>query len=219
MPIPDAPDADRAAVAERARRLQTVHNERHDILAEIDRRRQTIPFRDKPEDWLFPGIPAVRDLAAKAPAQLNAEAKKGWAEAQRATALEDRYATIDARLRPGVALSTSFANGELRFFVDGVAVIDRVFLDPEEGAVIAALWDLIASTLTVSERTNGKRLGDMLRKVRTEAPAALRRQIIDLQTRLAQVEHDIAAEEAAMNAHVYRLYGLSDEEIRLVERG
>jgi hypothetical protein len=219
LPIPDTPDTDRAAVAERARRLQTLHTERRDILAEIDRRRQTIRFRDKPEEWLFPDIPTARDFAAKAPAQLDAEAKKQWAEAQRATALDDRYATIDARLRPGVALSASFANGELRFLVDGVAVIDRVFVDPEEGAFIAAIWDLIASTQTVSERTTGKRLADMLRKVRTDAPPALRRQIIDLQTKLAQVEGDIAAEEAAMNAHVYRLYGLSDEEIRLVERG
>lgn len=42
---------------------------------------------------------------------------------------------------------------------------------------------------------------------------------MDLQRELSGCEAEIATTEAEMNAHVYRLYGLAQEEIALVESG
>jgi hypothetical protein len=43
-------------------------------------------------------------------------------------------------------------------------------------------------------------------------------QIIDLERELSTLEAQIAANEGAMNAAVYKLYNLSEREIALIER-
>lgn len=57
-----------------------------------------------------------------------------------------------------------------------------------------------------------------LRKFIDTDNAALREQLISLQVELSETEGSTAAEEAAMNAALYRLYALTKAEIALVER-
>jgi len=112
-----------------------------------------------------------------------------------------------------------FENGELRFLIDGVATIDRIFLRADEGAFVLAQWKLIASSFAITESTTGKKFADTLRRVALTTADAVREQIIDRQHELSAVEAEIATAEAEINAEVYRLYGLTREEIRLVEAG
>ena len=109
-------------------------------------------------------------------------------------------------------MDARFEEGELRYFIDGVPVIERVFLRPDEGVFVLAQWKLVASSFAITDSTTGKKLADALRKVALTAPDAVREQIIDREIALSAVE-------AEMNARVYRLYGLTPEEVSLVETG
>jgi len=116
-------------------------------------------------------------------------------------------------------MDASFERGELRFFIDGVPAIERVFVDDAEGAFILAQWKVIASTFTITEKTTGKKLAETLRRVAPAAPEPLRSQVIALVETLTNTERDTATAEAEMNRRLYVLYGLTPAEIALVERG
>ena len=165
LPVPDATEDERRVVAVRAERLQALHTCRRDTLEEIARRRSVFHVRLKPESWLFPDVPSLRELRHEAPQRLDAEARGLWASQRRDEALEAKYETIGANLRAGVGMSAELQNGELRFYVDGVPVVERIFVDDEEGPFIAAQWKLLAATFSVTPSTDGKKLSSALRRL------------------------------------------------------
>ena len=130
------------------------------------------------------------------------------------------HESLGARLSPGVELSAELADGELRFLVDGVVTVDRVFVHDEEGPFIAAQWKVLAASMPVTASTDGKKLSSSLRllAVATDNPAAVR-QIIDLERDLDTVEARIAEAESEINRLLYNLYDLSPGGIRLIEGG
>ena len=109
--------------------------------------------------------------------------------------------------------------GELRFYVDGMPVVDRIYVADEDGPFIAAQWKLLAASFAVTPSTDGKKLSAALRKLGTSDNPAVVQQIIDLQGRLAELEAEIAEAERDITALLYQLYQLSPEDIRLVEAG
>ena len=73
------------------------------------------------------------------------------------------------------------------------------------------LFSQAAARKTAEERER------FLEEVGREDPT-LREQVMSLQVDLSQTEGSIAAEEAAMNQALYRLYALTKGEIALVEK-
>jgi hypothetical protein len=118
-----------------------------------------------------------------------------------------------------VALDAAFADGELSFLIDGVTVIDRIFESKAEGTFILAQWKVLATTFSITERTAGKKLCAALRKLATNDGSPVVSQIMALERELASRDAEIARQESEMNALVYALYGLSAEEIEMVEKG
>lgn len=127
--------------------------------------------------------------------------------------------TITARLAPGADLAASFDNGELAFSIDGVTIIDRIFVDKEEGDLIAAQWKVLASTFSITEKTDGKKLCNALRKLAVSENSPLVNQIIALEHSLAELEDEIARQELEMNSLIFDLYGLTEAEIEVVKEG
>lgn len=219
LPIADAPAPDRADIASRAERLQALYTDRRDLLSEIGRRMTVVPVRAHPEGWLFSDLPTVAQLNRMAPGQLDRAERRAWTKKRREDELNVRLETLGQSLHPGVSMDASFDEGELRFVIDGVPVIDRIFLRPDEGVFVLAQWKLIASGFSITESTTGKKLANALRRVALAAPDAVREQIIDREGALAAVEAEISATEVEMNAHVYQIYALTADEIRIVEFG
>lgn len=219
LPIPDAPETDRADIATRAELLQALHTERRDLLVEIARRMDVVVARARPDNWLFPDLPSIAQLDEMAPAQLDHTERRAWANLRREHELGSRLDRLGESLHPGVSMGASFEAGELRFFIDGAPAIERIFMDEDEGVFVLAQWKLIASSFSVTTNTTGKKLANALRKVATTAPGAVRDQIIDRERALSAIEERIVAAEADMNGHVYGLYGLTPDEITLVEAG
>ena len=218
LPIPPASDEQRATIAAKAHRLQTDHTIRRDTLSKIERRLSAARTRNKLEMWLFPGLKSKRDLLADAPARLETDRKRVWAEQRYNLELAARYEAITSRLRPGASLAPAFKDGELSMAVDGVPVIDRIFVDNAEGEFVLAQWKLLAATFSITENTDGKKLANALRKLVLADNPALVQQIIALEAELSELEGKIAREEAEMNAFINRLYGLTEAEARLIEK-
>jgi type I restriction-modification system DNA methylase subunit len=219
LPIPPASQEERAAVAKRAKALQAAHTARRNTLAKIERRLSAARTRNKPETWLFPGLKSKRELIAEAPVRLDQEKKEEWAEERYKSDLKARYEAISARLSPGASLSADFKDGELSVLVDGIPVIDRIFAGEADGEFILAQWKVVAATFTITEKTDGKKLANALRKLAAADNPALIQQIVALEKQLSALEADIARQEAEMNTHVNRLYELTEAEARLVKNG
>lgn len=216
LPIPPASADERSNVASKARELQAAHTARRDTLAKIARRLSTAHTRNKPETWLFVGLRTKRNLIADAPIRLDADKKKEWAEQQYNLDLASRYEAILARLMPGASLSAAFTDGELSVAVDGIPIIDRIFVDRAEGEFIVAQWKVLVATSPITEKTDGKKLANALRSLVVMDNPAMVQQIIALESELSEQEADIAHQEAKLNALINQLYGLTDAEARMI---
>jgi hypothetical protein len=82
-----------------------------------------------------------------------------------------------------------------------------------------AQWKVLATIFSITERTAGKKLCNALRKLATNDGSAVVSQIMALERELASMDAEIARQESEINALVYALYGLSAEEIEMVEKG
>lgn len=219
LPVPPAKETECNDVARRAKKLQTKHTARRDLLEQLARRIEAVRFKSRPEGWLFQTFDTKQELLEQAPRNLEEQERRVWAERKREEALQSKYDEITTRLYPGATLAASFENGELAFFVDNVPVIDHVFVDQGEGAFVVAQWKVLAQTFSITEKTDGKKLCNALRKLAVTDNAALVKQIITLEETLSALEGEISEEEAAMDATIYRLYDLTAEDIQLIEAG
>jgi hypothetical protein len=218
LPIPPANDAQRADVASQAKALQKSHTQRRRLIADLQKRLATTRSKSRPETWLFSNLKGKKDLIEDAPKQLEDEARKQWAEKEFEGALSARYEAITLRLEPGVSLAASFTGGEISFSIDGITVIDRIFVTEHEGVFILAQWKVLASTFGITEKTDGRKLCTALRKLAVPDNAALVKQIIDLEHELSATEAEIHRQERELNRVTYDLYQLSEQEITMIER-
>lgn len=218
LPIPNAKPQQQTDTATRATSLQSLHTRHRDLINDIGRRISALPVRNNKLEWLFVELTPKADLQADAPAHLDAQKQRDWAKRKYGEAVEARYTAITSRLMPGADLSAESDKGELKFFIDGVPVIDRVFVKSAEAPFILAQWTYLASTFSITAKTDGKKLCNALRKIAVTENAALIEQVIELQADLSKTEIEIAAAETEMNVIIYELYGLSADQITHIEQ-
>ena len=220
LPVPRTSEQQRDAIAQMAEILQRLHTQRRDILEEIDHRRSVLRIQSRPEKWLFPDLPSLEELEGQAPRTLDIEQRSNWARQRLNAELDGRYDRLSERLSPGVELAAELIGGELRFLIDGVVIIDRVFVGDEEGPFIAAQWKVLAATIRVTASSNGKRLSSLLRRLAFAAdnPEASQ-QIIEFEHELETIEGQIADAETQINQLLYNAYGFGEDDIRQIEQG
>ena len=174
--------------------------------------------RNRPETWLFAGLKSKHDLV-DAPAPLDDDKKREWADRRYTLDLAARHDAITLRLQPGASITPEFEDGELSVSIDGVPVIERIFVDAAEGEFIAAQWKVLVATFAISEMTDGKKLANALRNLAVPDNPALVQQIITLEEELSALDSDIVQRESEINALVNRLYGLTKAETVLLQKG
>lgn len=217
LPIPKAPPEDQAALAQDAERLQVLHDQRRQALADIAGRMGAVRIRPRPVEWLFPGLSDLDELKDQAPKRLIGTDRRAWAKERLAKEIEACHATLCEHLRPGVPLAAELVRGELRFLIDGIPAITGIFPPPAEAPFLLAQWSVMASRTEVTDKTTGAKLADMLRKVSPSAEAHIMAEVIRLQTSIAADEAEIATLEGRINQTIYRLHKLTREEIALIE--
>jgi hypothetical protein len=164
-------------------------------------------------------VPTIEELEERAPKRFDRAQKDDWITKERNQAIERHHTELGANLRPGINMDAELVNGELRFYVDGVRVVDRIFVTEDEGPFIVAQWKLIATTFSVTPSTTGKKLSTALRKLAVKDSQAAADQLIDLQHELEAIEREIDQLEGDLNSLLYELYGLDNADIERIERG
>jgi hypothetical protein len=216
LPIPDAAPDDRAEVARRACDLQDRWTNRRDLDRAAQARLGTLVRARHDARWLWPNeLPSHADLVEQAPRALTARGDRiAWAN-QRFEALEAiEIARLQASLDGGSRLTAAFADGELRLFAGGTAILNRIYLDDGPGRMAEAYWRWLL--LSQSWR-DAKSFAAKLRLPPTEADTPPARQFVERVQALADETAAIETAEAEMNALLYRLYDLSEDERELVE--
>jgi len=221
LPIPVVTEAEKSEVAARAKKLQELHTRRRDLLAMIDKRLSSEQCEDdiRDESWIWSDIKPLADLKKEAPAELTGRDLTAWATIERERRLTVRLERITPMLRQGARLTVIDEYGELKVLADGVPLVAGIYLSEEEATFIAAQWRHKASQTNVTEKFAGKRLLNMLLKLRKTNNPAIPRQVVRIDADMQTLDVEIATAEAQMNALTYRLYKLTAEEIRMVEQG
>jgi hypothetical protein len=223
LPIPDATPEQRLDIGHRARELQELHTCRRDTIARLDQRlhsAQTTPLSPAPkEDWLWSdiGTPATWKQSPQAPTGLPARELTAWAKEKHTAALQNHLDHLDALLQPGSTLTVENTDDEIALSIGGRPAL-RLF-DKPGTPFLAAQWRHALRDLNVTEAFNATRLLKLLLTLRTTTEEPLKNRILSLDQEITHLDQTIAAQESALNAITYQLYGLTPEEIAMVEGG
>lgn len=192
LPIPKANENEKKQVADLAKELQSLHTERRDKIAMIDKRLESSQVqKDKRKpSWI-------------------------WVEADNKNWFETKLESINTQLFKGAKLSVSLDKGELQFFINGISIFE-IFLEEKESSFIYSQWKQKIRQINVTEKYNAKSLvTDLLDLVKTEN-SAVKDQVTALDKEIDTLDKTISVKEKEMNAVVYGLYQLTGEEIQLV---
>lgn len=215
LPIPSSSQESRADIANRARRLQDRWTRRRDLIAATAGRLSVLGRARHPAVWLWPDLPALPEVIERAPKGLNRTTeRRKWAEERLDEMEETRIEALQTALDRGGRREVRFQSGELRLYVSGTVVLDRIYLDHDAGHLTAAYWRWLL--LSGPAREANRFAADLRRPpVMTGAPAA--RQFVEHVAELADEVAMIDADERTLNEILYGLYALSPDERNLVE--
>ena len=219
LPIANASRAQKTTLSKMAENLQLLHTTRRKTLRNLGHRVNNSPRKIRPLSFIFPSLVSKNALLENASNALGSLEKNRWAKAEYEAQIEAEYDKISERLHPDCVINAEFEDGELSLKIDDIVVLAGIFLDDSEGNFIAAQWNVVGSTLSITAKTTGKKLCNELRKLVVTDNQALVSQIIKYQEELAAVEAEILDSEAEINAEIYKLYKLTDAEIAMIEAG
>lgn len=215
LPIPDASEADRAEIAERARELQVRWTERRDLLQAALERLSVLARANHPARWLWPDLPDLPDVTERAPKALRTpQERREWAERQIDEMEAARVERLRAALDSGDRLTADFRNGELRLNAGGSPVLSRIYMSDSAGSLAEAYWRLL---LLSREQRDADRLARELRRPPADADSPAATQFIDRVDRLLAETEMIENLEREMNERLFALYRLTADERLLVE--
>ena len=217
LPIPFGPDKERRELAQGAERLQQLYTEQRDALTDIHSRLGAIRIRRRPDSWLFPNLPTLDELVDQAPNRSVGVERREWARERLAREVEIRHARLREQLGPGAVLSAHLRRGELRFLIDGIPVVAGIFLPPKVAPFVLAQWRVLAGRLEVTGKLTGKKLADELKRVSVNADSHLMAEVVEREEEISAIDAEITVLEARVNETIYRLHGLTPEEIAIIE--
>ncbi|MDR1085792.1 MAG: Eco57I restriction-modification methylase domain-containing protein [Deltaproteobacteria bacterium] len=218
LPMPPADDAKRAEVGKQAEKLQKLHTELRDKMDSLKMRlyaSQCVADNREP-NCLWADLKLAEEWLNEAPEELSDKEKRGWAKKQYEAAIAAKYDAVDSRLGAKQKLSVKNDDGELTFFV-GESPVVTIYADQNEVAFIAAQWRQIAREIKITGRLKAQSLIKSLLSLRKTSNKALCSQIIDCDGQIQRLMKETLHAESSMNDIIYKLYKLSEDEIKLIE--
>jgi hypothetical protein len=218
LPIPKADRAGKAALSALAKGMQERRTRRVELRSDLDERLGATASTTWPLDRFLADVRSIPEIEGAAPASLPASRRKAWTDEQRKADEESALARIDGLIDLGSQADVIAERGKLAFRIDEQEVA-RTFLDQDELPLVEAQWRAVAVDFTPTGKGDASRLVGKLRKLVTTAEPALRDQIIQIGNDIAKLSEVIRDDEHDLHEMTCHLFGLNDEERRLVERG
>jgi hypothetical protein len=218
LPIPKADRAGKAALSALAKGMQERRTRLVELRARLDERLGSTASTTRPLERILPAVRSVGEIEETAPASLPTSKRKEWTDEQRKADEESVLARIDGLIHLDSEADVVADGGKVAFRIDEQEVA-RTFLGETEMALIEAQWRAEAVDFTPTGRGDAARLVAKLRKVVVAAEPALCQQIISIGSELAALSDIIRDDERDLHEMTCHLFGLTDHERRLVERG
>ncbi len=141
LPVPNSTDEERASVAARARRLQHRWTHRRHLLQEADNRLSVLARTRHPARWLWPDLPTLPKMTEQAPRGLRLiHDRRKWAKERLDEMEAVRIEALQSALDRGGRRQVRFDDGELRLYVSGTVVLDKIYLDEPAGRLTEVYW-------------------------------------------------------------------------------
>jgi len=219
LPIPQTSDKDKKRVAAMARELEKLHTTRRETILAIDKRLASGQMLSTPypPKWLWADVGDVPHWSARNNQGLKGRALTAWAKQVCDEKLATHLATIGDAMSFGSTMCAAISDGEMRFYVRDRCIISGVYVTEELAPLILAQWRQIARDTFVSETVNAARVVEWLLDLKTTENRALIAQIHKLNEDLEATEARIKTTERALDDLAYELYGLAEDERRMVE--
>jgi chorismate-pyruvate lyase len=215
LPIPDASPEARADIAALARRLQQRWTHRRHLLLEADDRLSVLARTRHPARWLWPELPTLPEMTEQAPLGLRlATDRRKWAEERLDEMEAARVEALQAALDRGGRREVRFERGELRLYISGAVVLEKIYLDETAGPLVESYWRWL---LLSGPAREAERLATELRRPPALSDSPAIAQFVARVATLAEEVAAIAADERALNEILFDLYRLSPGERNLVE--
>jgi hypothetical protein len=128
------------------------------------------------------------------------------------------FEPIASRLTPEAQLLANFTDGELSPHINKVKVLSVYVDDDEDKQILPQSWQVIRST-NITPSLNAEKFVRLLLALKRTDNTSLLQQIVKLDNELVQLQQDIYNQETQLNKLTYQLYGLSKEEVEMIERG
>jgi len=217
LPIPVCDSVDKSRITDLGKALEQLFTKRFEITAEIERRLrcpQTEDSSRKP-DWLWADVRSATGINETKHPKMAERVGKTWAREYQEEALANHLEEIDAKLSKGVVLSvTESLDGEIVLYIGGVPAL-AVYTD--EPAFIAAQWRQIARTTNITDSFTARKLVSKLLDLRSSGNQSLKDQVVTKDREIGLMAEQIESAEQELNTLAYRLYGVTDDEIRIIE--
>jgi hypothetical protein len=215
LPVPNASAERHADIAARALRLQERWTDRRDLLQQAADRLSVLARARHPARWLWPDLPDLPEMTKQAPKGLpHSFERRKWAEERLDEMEAARVEALQAALDRGGRRQVRFEGGELRLYVSGSVVLDKIYLDEAAGRLAEAYWRWL---LLSGPAREAERFASDLRQPPAPSEAPATAQFIERVAALAEEVAAIEADERALNETLYDLYRLSPDERNLVE--
>jgi hypothetical protein len=218
LPIPKADRAGRSALSALAKGMQERQTRRVEQRRDLLERLASTASSTWALERVLPDVRSIAAIEDSAPASLPASQRKAWVDEQRKAEEESELARIDGIIQLDSQADVIADRGKLSFRIDEQEAA-RVFLDQAELPLVEAQWRAVAVDLSPTGKGDAARLVARLRKVVISAEPALREQIIAIGHSLAELSAVIRDDERDLHEMTCHLFGLSDEERRLIEGG
>lgn len=140
--------------------------------------------------------------------------RRDWGKAQLEALEETRLAALQAALDSDGRLEAEFSDGELQLWAGGAPVLQTIFLEAGEDALVLPYWRWL---LLDRRWRKAKEFAEALRAipavVTNAAETQFRERVDALEAETAAIEQD----EERMDELLFTLYGLNADERRIVE--
>jgi hypothetical protein len=203
-----------------AEKLQEKHSTRRDEIEQLQQRLESDNCLDKKlsEDWLWAKVKPVAELKELAPATVTAARDRTrWAKDERNRLLAIQLEKLDSQLRCGIELRAEAEGDALHLTTGNRKLLSKFGLTASEAKFVAAIWNQILRQTNITASTTAKALVSKLLNFRNTDDAGLRKTILMLSKNIDKIDGEIAKLETDINKLIYKLYGLTRKEIKLVE--
>lgn len=220
LPIPFSNFEQKKQISDLAMQIQMLTTERRDLMYKLQDRLDGLHCEctQMDESWIWPDIKNIKKWKDCAPEGFGNREKTQWAKEKRECKVIEHLEKLDSLIVHGSELTVENKNGEVSLLINGHAEISA-FVHPDQGEFIASQWEQVLRNTNITEKFQSKNFLKRLLNIRYSENEAFIKNTVELNKKIKEINNSISKLEVDLNRLAYELYGLTENEIKMIEAG